>query len=116
MNLPELMTWHRAELATATDPAARLAHEDAIALLAWCVELPASGPSEFAREFALETMLDHTAAEMRTAKARGVNVRDPELLEDVDQEVRFWRLLNANVADQMGAQASCASPPRLRIV
>lgn len=105
MNLTDLIAWHRVEMAHAektSDPVG-LVHEDAIALLEWCVELPATTPDQFAKSYAFETLLEQTAMEAKSAAVMRVTLCGSDDREAIDHEVRFWNRLNANVAEQLPA-------------
>jgi len=113
MDIRELIDWHTAQLATAVGDSAAI-HADAIATLAWCVELPAVSPDEHAKAYAQELLLQ-ASAEQLALLSSDAPAGVPEFVvaydgddfaplegEELATERRFWRMLNANIAEQMG--------------
>ena len=63
MTIDELTEFHKRMLETCSEDVRHM-HEDAVALLNWCIEVPCVDPSEHARSFALEMLLEVSCSEI----------------------------------------------------
>ncbi len=99
MTLDDLTEFHKRMLATCSDQD-RHVHEDAVALLNWCIEIPCVDPSEHARSFALEMLIEVSCSEIN-AIIESHKGQDDEEVEFGHPPLRLWRGLNAKISERL---------------